>query len=168
MGSIRVALTIYDLGMETVWKACRTVLVSDAGAAFQAEESPATDWARHSIRVLDVIDSQVRILRKRELIAAFKAGTEHLGAIPEWLPPPEVPAGQLFECPKPRERSSRKNGLQGVNSPLFSRSTPHTPIKWPTKTIKIQKIFQESSTLMINASTVIFAVKRHSQFHPAG
>ncbi|MDZ4406269.1 patatin-like phospholipase family protein [Prosthecobacter sp.] len=72
---------VYDnMGMETVWKRCRTVLVSDAGAALPAEEEPASDWARHSIRVLNIVDNQVRSLRKRELIAAFKAGTEHKGA----------------------------------------------------------------------------------------
>ena len=72
---------VYDnMGMETVWKRCRTVLVSDAGAALPAEESPASDWARHSIRVLNVIDNQVRSLRKRELIAAFEEDKEHTGA----------------------------------------------------------------------------------------
>jgi len=65
---------VYDnMGMETVWKRCRTVLISDAGAGLPAEEKPASDWTRHSIRVLGVIDNQVRSLRKREIIAAFKS-----------------------------------------------------------------------------------------------
>lgn len=72
---------VYDnMGMETVWKRCRTVLFSDAGAAFAVEEKPSADWARHALRVLDVIDNQVRSLRKREIVAALRAGTEHLGA----------------------------------------------------------------------------------------
>jgi NTE family protein len=37
-----------------------------------AEEEPKPDWARHSHRVLEVIDNQVRSLRKRQLIEAFR------------------------------------------------------------------------------------------------
>lgn len=63
---------VYDnLGLEAVYKRCETVLVSDAGGKMQAEEEPKEDWARHSMRVLDVIDNQVRSLRKRQLIASF-------------------------------------------------------------------------------------------------
>jgi len=68
---------IYDnMGLETVWKQFRTVYVSDAGAAMQAEEEPKRDWARHAYRVLDLVDSQVRSLRKRQVVAAFEAGTD--------------------------------------------------------------------------------------------
>ena len=64
---------VYDnLGLETVWKRCETILVSDAGQKIAAEPSPASDWARHAIRVLDVVDNQVRSLRKRMLIAAYE------------------------------------------------------------------------------------------------
>ncbi|HVQ77196.1 MAG TPA: patatin-like phospholipase family protein [Candidatus Binatia bacterium] len=63
---------VYDnLGLETAWKRYRTVLVSDAGGKMQAEEEPAEDWARHSLRILDLIDNQVRSLRKRQVIDAF-------------------------------------------------------------------------------------------------
>lgn len=66
---------VYDnMGLETVWKRYRTVLVSDAGARMPAEPRPHADWARHSRRVLDIIDNQVRSLRKRMVIAAFKEG----------------------------------------------------------------------------------------------
>ncbi len=66
---------VYDnLGLETVWKSYRTVLVSDAGGKMQAETDPEHDWARHSLRVLDLIDNQVRSLRKRQTIEAFKRG----------------------------------------------------------------------------------------------
>ncbi len=50
-----------------------TILVSDAGLAMRGEPKPAFDWVRHSLRVLDVIDNQVRSLRKRQLIHAFSA-----------------------------------------------------------------------------------------------
>ena len=63
---------VYDnLGLETAYKRYKTILVSDAGGATNAEEEPKHDWARHSYRVLNIIDSQVRSLRKRQLIHAF-------------------------------------------------------------------------------------------------
>jgi NTE family protein len=71
---------VYDnLGLETAWKACRTVLVSDAGGEMAAEPDPDHDWGRHLFRVLGVIDNQVRSLRKRQCVEAFIGG-ERLGA----------------------------------------------------------------------------------------
>jgi NTE family protein len=75
----RVVLTdggVYDnLGLETAWKRHQTLLVSDAGGKTQAEEEPETDWPRHSYRVLNLIDNQVRSLRKRQVIDSFVAKT---------------------------------------------------------------------------------------------
>jgi NTE family protein len=66
----------YDnLGLETVFKHCDTVLVSDAGAKIAPEEAPHTDWPRHAYRMLNIIDNQVRSLRKRGLIAAYQDNT---------------------------------------------------------------------------------------------
>ena len=66
---------VYDnLGLETAWKRCRTVLVSDAGGQMTADEDPEGDWARHMVRVLKVIDNQVRALRKRQVIDGLKSG----------------------------------------------------------------------------------------------
>jgi NTE family protein len=71
---------VYDnLGLETAWKACRTVLVSDAGGQMAAEPDPDHDWGRHLFRVLGVVDNQVRDLRKRQCVQGFIAG-ERLGA----------------------------------------------------------------------------------------
>jgi NTE family protein len=65
---------IYDnLGLETVWKRYQTVLVSDAGTKLETEGEPKTDWARHSFRVLNLIDSQVRALRKRQVVGSYTA-----------------------------------------------------------------------------------------------
>jgi len=65
---------VYDnLGLETVWKRYQTVLVSDAGGQMQPEEEPKGDWARHSYRVLTMVDNQVRALRKRQLIGSYIA-----------------------------------------------------------------------------------------------
>jgi NTE family protein len=66
---------VYDnMGLETVWKEYRTVLVSDGGGHVEPEESPHRDWARHAFRILDIIDNQVRSLRKRQVIAAYQQG----------------------------------------------------------------------------------------------
>lgn len=63
---------VYDnLGLETAWKSYRTILVSDAGGNMEPQGMPKPDWLRHTKRVLDLIDSQVRSLRKRQAIAAF-------------------------------------------------------------------------------------------------
>ena len=65
---------VYDnLGLETVWKAYRNVLVSDAGAALDPDPSPSAAWARQAKRDIDIIYGQVSSLRKRQLIASFKA-----------------------------------------------------------------------------------------------
>ncbi|MFO1067849.1 MAG: patatin-like phospholipase family protein [Geminicoccaceae bacterium] len=66
---------VYDnLGLETAFKRCTTLLVSDAGAKIKPEKDPADDWVRHSVRVLEVVDNQVRSLRTRGLIDAYKRG----------------------------------------------------------------------------------------------
>ncbi len=66
---------VYDnLGLETAWKRYQTVLVSDGGGKLQPEEEPKSDWARHSYRVLNLIDNQVRSLRKRQVIDSYKSG----------------------------------------------------------------------------------------------
>jgi NTE family protein len=63
---------VYDnLGLETAWKNYRTVLVSDGGMKMGADPEPKGDWAQHSMRVLNLIDNQVRSLRKRQLIDSY-------------------------------------------------------------------------------------------------
>jgi NTE family protein len=73
----RVVLTdggVYDnLGLETVWKRYRTVLVSDGGGRMVPEGRPARFWPTQLQRVVSVIDSQVRSLRKRQTIDGFVA-----------------------------------------------------------------------------------------------
>jgi NTE family protein len=66
---------VYDnLGLETAWKRCATVIVSDAGGQMPPDSEPAVDWPRHMLRVLKVIDNQVRALRKRQVIEGFERG----------------------------------------------------------------------------------------------
>lgn len=65
---------VYDnLGLETAWKRHDVLLVSDGGGAMGADEDPAHDWVRHLVRVLNLIDNQVRALRKRQLVGAYEA-----------------------------------------------------------------------------------------------
>jgi NTE family protein len=64
---------VYDnLGLETIAKRYVTILVSDAGQKIAPDPDPHRDWARHSLRVLDIVDNQVRSLRKRDLIDSYE------------------------------------------------------------------------------------------------
>lgn len=96
---------VYDnLGLETIWKRCRTVFVSDAGGKLRPEPDPKSDWARHAVRVSGIVDDQVRNLRKRQLIRAFKAG-HRPGAY--WGIRTPVAAYELpdaLDCPEARTR----------------------------------------------------------------
>ncbi len=66
---------VYDnLGLETAWKSFNTILVSDGGGGADDEPDPERDWARHSYRILNLIDNQVRSLRKRQVIDSYKQG----------------------------------------------------------------------------------------------
>jgi NTE family protein len=66
---------VYDnLGLETAWKRYQTILVSDAGGKLSAEPEPEHDWIRHAVRILALVDHQVRSLRKRQVIDSYKRG----------------------------------------------------------------------------------------------
>jgi NTE family protein len=91
---------VYDnLGLETVWKRCATVLVSDGGGQMEPEEDPADDWVRHGVRTSSIIDNQVRSLRKRQVVGSFVHGLRRgaywriRGRIEEY------PAKSMLPCP---------------------------------------------------------------------
>jgi NTE family protein len=66
---------VYDnLGLETAWKVYDTILVSDGGGKMAPDPEPHTDWVRHALRINDLIDNQVRSLRKRQVIGSFTSG----------------------------------------------------------------------------------------------
>lgn len=104
---------VYDnLGLETVWKQIKTVLVSDGGGKMQPEAEPKSDWARHAVRVSGIVDNQVRSLRKRLIIQSFiDQNDEHDGTywgirshvndypIQDRLPCPEDRTLELAETP---------------------------------------------------------------------
>ena len=66
---------VYDnLGLETAWKRYDTILVSDGGGHFSHNKNVKTNWPLQARLVLGVIDSQVRAMRKKQLIGGLKAG----------------------------------------------------------------------------------------------
>jgi NTE family protein len=65
---------VYDnLGLETAWKGFRTVLVSDGGGRIGGKADVRHFWPLQLQRAVNVIDSQVRALRKRQVISGFEA-----------------------------------------------------------------------------------------------
>jgi NTE family protein len=102
---------VYDnLGLETAWKKYKTILVSNGGGKMQAQPDPPSDWARHGLRINDIIDNQVRSLRARQVIGAFEV-KERAGAywgirtcitdydVPKPLPCPEAQTLELAQTP---------------------------------------------------------------------
>ena len=66
---------VYDnLGLETAWKAYETILVSDGGGGSSDEPRPKREWLEHVYRVLNLLDTQVRSLRKRQIIGSYQLG----------------------------------------------------------------------------------------------
>ena len=69
---------IYDnMGLESLVDNVDLVLVSDAGAPFEIEESPWEDNLLQLGRVRDILIDQTRALRKRWLITDFEAKRKH-------------------------------------------------------------------------------------------
>jgi NTE family protein len=99
----RVLLTdggVYDnMGLETAWKRCKTILVSDAGGRMQPEEDPHANWAQHSLRINSLIDNQVRSLRKRQVVSAFRAGVRKGAYWGMWTKPSEYSAASQLSLP---------------------------------------------------------------------
>jgi NTE family protein len=66
---------VYDkLGLETAWKGYETILVSDGGGGSSDEPRPKREWLEHVYRVLNLLDTQVRSLRKRQIIGSYQLG----------------------------------------------------------------------------------------------
>lgn len=63
---------VYDnLGLEAVFKRYQTILISDGGQKIEAAETIRSNWYSQMRRVLDVVDNQVRSLRKRSVLDEF-------------------------------------------------------------------------------------------------
>lgn len=66
---------VYDnMGLESLIDNVDIALVSDAGAPFEIDETPAEDHLFQLGRVRDILIDQTRALRKRWLMAEFQAG----------------------------------------------------------------------------------------------
>jgi NTE family protein len=65
---------VYDnLGLETLEKRCKMLLVSDAGAPFVPDSDPGSAWHTQTLRAFDIATAQSRGLRKRRLIADYQS-----------------------------------------------------------------------------------------------
>jgi hypothetical protein len=103
-----------NLGLQTAWS-YRTVLVSDGGGHMAPQERPHAFWPLQFVRVLKVIDNQVRSLRRRQLIDGYKAKLRS-GAywgirsdishyqLPDALPAPYAATIRLAEIPTRLQR----------------------------------------------------------------
>jgi NTE family protein len=118
----RVVLTdggVYDnLGLETAWKSCHTILISDAGGNLQPQEKPAGDWLRHTLRNLFIIDNQVRALRKRNIMDAYGV-KNRLGAY--WGIRTDI---EDFELPRYRLACPFEKTIQLANIATRLKSLP--------------------------------------------
>ena len=67
---------VYDnLGLEPALKPrFNTILVSDSGGKMQPVEKPRFFWIFQVFRLINLIDNQVRSLRKRQIISIYKEG----------------------------------------------------------------------------------------------
>jgi NTE family protein len=115
---------VYDnMGIETAWKRCRTILVSDAGGKMQPEPDPKSDPVRHSLRVNSLIDNQVRSLRKRQVVSAFQQKIREGAYWGMWTDPAEYAAPSKLSLPtaKARELAEVATRLAEVPAELQER-----------------------------------------------
>ena len=69
---------VYDnLGLQQVWGKCKTVLVSDGGGHITDNSAPPGDWVRQSLRVMEVVDQQVRNLRMIQVVGSLARKERH-------------------------------------------------------------------------------------------
>lgn len=70
---------VYDnLGLERVWKRCRTVLVSDAGKNIPELGKPRGRWVGQTYRTLNIIQQQVQNSRQRILFGMANLGQRNV------------------------------------------------------------------------------------------
>ncbi len=112
---------VYDnLGLETAYKRCRTILVSDGGGQMTPDPDPERDWAQHAKRILHLIDNQVRALRKRQIVHDFKTGERHGTYWGIRTPIAKYPAKKKLRVPADRTLAlaSTPTRLKGMESDL--------------------------------------------------
>jgi len=115
---------VYDnMGIETAWKRCKTIFVSDAGAKMQPEGDSKTDAVRHSLRVNSVIDNQVRSLRRRQVVDAFIKGDRKGSFWAMSSDPAKFPAPSALPVPlnHAQELASVSTRLSALNDEMQER-----------------------------------------------
>lgn len=128
----RVYLTdggVYDnLGVEAITKACHRVLVSDGGGTFAEPDEPHTGFVLGTIRVLSVVDVQVRRLRRRDVIADYRTG-RRTGAFWAINTEPDKYAVRNPALPCPPERTLALSRVSTRLAKLDLR-TRHALVNW--------------------------------------
>ncbi|MDF0490016.1 patatin-like phospholipase family protein [Sphingomonas sp. H39-1-10] len=90
---------IYDnMGLEPIWKRYGTLLVSNAGGAFDEEHHP-TDWFNLLLRVINMIHRQAENNRQRALMMLTKTGQRKIAY---W---PLRNTGSVYPRPSPAQPS---------------------------------------------------------------
>jgi len=123
----KVVLTdggVYDnLGLETAWKRYQTVLVSDAGGVYGPEPDPDRDWFNHTRRVFDLIDNQVRSLRKRQVIDSYKSAVRTGAYWGIWTDIANYEISPTLPCPVARTNvlAGTPTRLKGLDDDLQNR-----------------------------------------------
>lgn len=113
---------VYDnLGLETAWKRYTRILVSDGGGHFSEEVEIAGDWPRHLLRVLGVIDSQVRALRKRQVIGGFRAGVRRGAYWGVWSEIADYGAPDTLPCPDQATKELARTATRLAKLPAAQR-----------------------------------------------
>jgi NTE family protein len=110
---------VYDnLGLETAWKEYDTIWVSDAGGMYGPEEHPHRDPVRHTLRILDLLDNQVRSLRKRQVIGSYKSKIRKGAYWSIWEDIAEFKVSTPLVCPLPKTQklAGIATRLEGLDS----------------------------------------------------
>lgn len=93
---------VYDnLGIETA-KSFTTVLVSDAGAAFDAGRRIRSGILSQSLRTAFLLNDHVGRLRRRQLVTELTSGMRRGAIWPIGTPLSAYPASRVLECPRDR------------------------------------------------------------------
>ncbi|MBB2819273.1 UNVERIFIED_ORG: NTE family protein [Rhizobium esperanzae] len=131
---------IYDnLGLERVWKRCRTILVSNAGRTIPEVGRPNGRWIGQMFRTLGLIQQQAEHSRRRILFGMANRGQRQVAywtidtapghyAVPDALPLSDdeaVAAGSLRTRLNPfsddEQRLLLKSGYAGADASLRAR-----------------------------------------------
>ncbi len=96
---------VYDnLGLETAWKRYATVLVSDGGGQYQPQPNVKANWLLQTRRVIGTIDSQVRSLRKRQVIGGLAVGAREGAYWSIWSEVADFRLADAIDAPDPRAK----------------------------------------------------------------